>query len=548
MSSQLKIPSHTKHHGKALFSPRRLIYNDTGARVNHVKGFHRVFSIGDAHHCVSVLLLVAALVLAIFKVWRSLRRDPLRDIPGPFFARWTPLWLAYHARRGRRYIAVDQLHKEYGTFVRISPNHISVAHKDAIPVIYGQGNNAFHKSQFYDAFVGDKASVFSTRDRQDHAQKRRIVSQAFSYRALQQCEVFIHDIMSGFVKQLDKICETGKEVDALLWLNYLAFDVLSDLAFGESINMVVNASDIVVVQNVDGSRTEEHAISLVDEREHLAAVVGLHPALRALSRFIPDPFFIRGRTSSYGLENMARLRVSKRISSGSQRDDILGKLIAARMREGKDMTPEEVDILTAETVTLLIAGSDTTSNSLTAIIHLIITHPRIYTKLVTILEESIGDNVPEYNQVKDIQYLDATIDEGLRHYATTAIGLHRSVPEQGTICCGKYFPPGTEMSVPAWTIQHDQSIWGDPETFRPERWLESKELHRYLLTFGKGPRACLGRNLAYMEMRLALATILLRYNIELNSDILETTEGFMHKPLKMMVKFSRRGSIDSPFD
>ena len=48
------------------------------------------------------------------------------------------------------------------------------------------------------------------------------------------------------------------------------------------------------------------------------------------------------------------------------------------------------------------------------------------------------------------------------------------------------------MSVPSWTIQHDPEIWGDPNTYRPERWLgaESKDLHKYLLTFGKGPRAC----------------------------------------------------------
>ncbi len=46
------------------------------------------------------------------------------------------------------------------------------------------------------------------------------------------------------------------------------------------------------------------------------------------------------------------------------------------------------------------------------------------------------------------------------------------------------------MSVPAYTIQHDRTIWGDPENFRPERWLEEKDLGRYLLTFGKGPRQC----------------------------------------------------------
>lgn len=118
-----------------------------------------------------------------------------------------------------------------------------MADKDALPVVYGQGNGAFHKSRFYDAFVCDKASVFSTTDRQDHAQKRRLVSQAFSYKSLQQCIPFIHDILRTFVEKLDKFCESDEDVDALVWFNYLAFDVLSDLAFGEPIRMVANVSN-----------------------------------------------------------------------------------------------------------------------------------------------------------------------------------------------------------------------------------------------------------------------------------------------------------------
>ncbi|KAF9023814.1 benzoate para-hydroxylase [Hymenopellis radicata] len=468
--------------------------------------------------------------------------DPLRDIPGPLLARYTPLWLAFQARMGRRYLAVHELHQKYGAFVRISPNHISVADKDAIPVVYGQGNKAFSKSEFYRAFVGKEPSVFSTMDRQDHAQKRRMVSATFSAKSLSQFTDYMHIILRTFVSKVDAICEAGDYVDALLWFNYLAFDVLSDLAFGEAIGMVKNGNDVVSIQHPDGSVAREHAITLVDEREHLAAVLGLHPWFKSLSRFMPDPFFIRGRHCSQGLESLARRRVTQRLKSRTDRNDILSKIIAARTDNPEDLTPRQVTQLVAEAVTLLIAGSDTTSNSMTAILHLIITHPRVHHKLLSILEEVYnGDSaVITYDHVKDMPYLDATIDEGLRLYATTAIGLHRSVPEGGAYCCGRFFPEGTEMSVPAWTIQHDPRIWGDPEVFRPERWLESKDLKPYLLTFGKGPRACLGRNLAYMEMRLVLATVILRYDLQLQSPALETTEGFMHKPLKMMVKFSRR--------
>ncbi|KAJ8522254.1 hypothetical protein ONZ45_g1155 [Pleurotus djamor] len=412
---------------------------------------------------------------------------------------------------GRRYLVVDELHKKYGPFVRISPNHVSVAHKDAINVVYGQGSRAFDKSAYYHAFVSDKASIFSTVDRQDHAQKRRLVSQGFSYKALQSVTPLLHTNLVHFTDKMDEICERGGPVDALQWFNFLAFDILSDLAFGEPIGM---ESDAVAVMGVDGKITQEHAITLVDEREHLAAVVGIHPWFKTLSKFIPDPFFIKGHKSSTGLVDLARRRVTKRLESGAYREDILNKLIDARTEETGTLSPEQVTELIAETVTLLIAGSDTTSNSITAIIHLVLTHPHVYQKLLLALQEAIpSGQIPKHEHVKDIPYLTAVIDEGR-----------------------------TEMSVPAYTIQHDETIWGDSETFRPERWLEEKDLGRYLLTFGKGPRQCLGRNLAYIEMQLVIATMLLRYEIKLQSDHLETTEGFMHKPLHMMVKLKRRGA------
>lgn len=138
----------------------------------------------------------------------------------------------------------------------------------------------------------------------------------------------------------------------------------------------------------------------------------------------------------------------------------------------------------------------------------------------------------------------------------------------------------TELSAPAYTIQHDPAIWGDPAVFRPERWLEEQEagkqpekdnnndkwppkgadLKKYLLTFGMGPRACIGKksvllsfhkrgtlptlvfrsSLATMQMQLILATLVLRYEMEARDDVLESVEGFMHKPVAVWAHLRRR--------
>ena len=64
----------------------------------------------------------------------------LRKLPAPFPAQFTNLWLLSTGRRGKRYLLVDEVHKQLGPLVRIQPNHVSVADDEAIQVIYGHGN------------------------------------------------------------------------------------------------------------------------------------------------------------------------------------------------------------------------------------------------------------------------------------------------------------------------------------------------------------------------------------------------------------------------
>ena len=75
----------------------------------------------------------------------------LRHIPGPFIAKLSNTWLAFHSRKGKRYTAIHSAHQKYGTVVRIGYNHISIASELGIPLIYAHGNG-FLKDEFYDAF------------------------------------------------------------------------------------------------------------------------------------------------------------------------------------------------------------------------------------------------------------------------------------------------------------------------------------------------------------------------------------------------------------
>ena len=95
------------------------------------------------------------------------------------------------------------------------------------------------------------------------------------------------------------------------------------------------------------------------------------------------------------------------------------------------------------------------------------------------------------------------ISETLRIHSTSSLGLPRLVPPgSGVTILGHHFPPGTALSVPAYTIHHSRDMWGaDADDFRPERWecgeLTEKQKAAFI-PFSYGPRACVGRNVAEM--------------------------------------------------
>jgi len=225
--------------------------------------------------------------------------------------------------------------------------------------------------------------------------------------------------------------------------------------------------------------------------------------------------------------------------------DLLSKLQAGKDDEGKPMGRLE---LTAEALTHLIAGSDTTSNSSCAITYYLALNPIAQSKLQDELDEALGadaDPIASSEIVKRLPYLDAVINEALRLHSTSSMGLPRLVPEGGLHVSGKFFPEGTVLSVPSYTIHRDPEIWGnDVEAFRPERWFEQDQvgIQKTFNPFSYGPRVCVGKNLANMELQIFIATIFRRYTFVLESPEkhFDTVEGFLRKPTSCRVGMKRR--------
>ncbi len=192
-------------------------------------------------------------------------------------------------------------------------------------------------------------------------------------------------------------------------------------------------------------------------------------------------------------------------------------------------------------------------STMCAIIYYLAKNPRVQTKLQKELEEVLGKpnpNIPaddystEYSlaePIKNLKYLEAVIYETLRLHSTIGLGLPRVVPEGGLTILGKTFVPGTVVSVPAYTLHRNPAIFGeDADEFRPERWSEdnSTAMHKAFIGFSVGPRsvaaclyhdrklthpcffmrrACLGRNLAFLNLTTFTAIIAHRYDVVLEN-------------------------------
>jgi cytochrome P450 len=183
-----------------------------------------------------------------------------------------------------------------------------------------------------------------------------------------------------------------------------------------------------------------------------------------------------------------------------------------------DLPPEEkgVERLTDEADTIIAAGQETLSLVLTFITFHLLSNPAVLRTLKEELAKAIPnlDVVTPEATLSNLPYLTGVIKEGLRLGYGISGRLHRVPLEPLTFSTNDRewtIPPGTPVSMTSVLIHHDESIFPNSNEFRPERWIEDPRLDRYLVSFSKGSRSCLGINLAYAEMYLWLSGLFRRY-------------------------------------
>ncbi|OJJ02061.1 hypothetical protein ASPVEDRAFT_887673 [Aspergillus versicolor CBS 583.65] len=478
---------------------------------------------------------LAALLLALLTpafIYLRDRKD-LRRYPaaGPLgIAAFTPLWVMYYSWYGVRWTAIEKAHARLGPVVRISPNHLSFTDPDAYKDIYGHRSSII-KDEFYSHMAGDTPNMADSTDRADHARKRKYFASIFSAKNVGMLEPRVAECVRKLLRCLElktrgqKVAETDRfpvradgSFDVRPWFNMFTYDAISSMMWSDSFGFLDQGDDVCIAESATGEKKKVRAMESFQTGVWFT-VFGAHLPLFAYKalRFVT-------KNSNLALmgdfPQMARHRVNRRLKASPAEPDIFSQFPTENDVKGRPPLP--MWEIVAESNVMLNAGNDTTQTTLTNNILLLGTHPHIQTKLRDTLVSSIPKSsrpVAPYSTLAQIPYLRAVLDETFRLMVPQRFGLPRRTVEQSVVS-GHHIAADVTVSSPLSELHLNPDLFSRPREYIPERWIagnedfsdeERRNLKDYVMPFTTGTRACIGRNLAYMEVSVAIAALVMAF-------------------------------------
>ena len=451
--------------------------------------------------------MVYLLTKAIYNIYFH----PLSAFPGPKIAAVSQIPIAKELWTGNIHLWLRQLHEAYTSdVIRVSPNELSFVSAQAWKDIYStrSGHPGFPKDPVP---FGGKNSIL-TANNADHSRMRRLLSHAFSEKALREQEglikVHIHNLMEGIRKQVAGPAK-GK-IDVVDWYHWATFDIIGDLAFGESFNCLQEAKWTPWVSKlVQGLK----AVALISVATRFMLLERLLRLYISRTNLVKDSIE-HGRLS--------RQKVERRLKAGNERPDFMYYVLRHNTEKG-GMTEAEIH---RNASVFINAGSQTTATFLCGATWFMVRHP----ECVQNMRQEIRDVAGPKGQLglKDmglLPYFHAFVQESHRMYPGSLAGLPRSAAGSGDSAGGTWVPPGTGVHLNQYAAYRSPRNFRDPDTFAPERWLGDPRFERdrreVLQPFAMGPRNCIGKNLAMAEICLILSSVLMEFDV----DACEETDG-----------------------
>ncbi|KAJ6577437.1 cytochrome P450 [Mycena capillaripes] len=436
---------------------------------------------------------------------------PLAKYPGPLLCKVSKLWFTGIAMSGKQHLYYCELHQRYGDVVRIGPNELSFRYVNAIVPM--MGSKGMPKGPWWDGRVPENREVrplLALRDPEEHARRRRAWNRAFSTPALKDYEVLIDARISQLVDILTTKIASENSVDLSKWLGWLTYDIMNDVMFS-------SGGDSMEFEDRDDTSR------LLVNAQPMALLMSHLPWLGELYLWLPG--------IGQGLRafrKYAAQRASERKARGSHHKDVFYHLID---EAGLEPSPPSSAQILSDGGLAIIAGAETTSTTLCHIIWFLLCNPTAYRRLQTEVDDPKSNTWVPASQAR-MPYLNAVINEALRLFPAVLSGSQRAplIGSGGQTIGSHFVPEGTSAVVHTFSLHHDPRYFSPlPDAFIPERWLSTDEqmaleptifgenevIHNTsaFIPFSVGPSNCVGRNLAYQEMRMVICTLISKFEM-----------------------------------
>jgi hypothetical protein len=464
----------------------------------------------------SSFLLIAAsiwvLTVLLHKFFiEPLLLSPLSRIPGPKSFALTKWRLALEDLQGTRSRTIWKLHQMYGPVVRIGPSEVSFNSVTALKTIYGAGSG-YDKSEFYDMFdVYGTKNLFTFYSSKDHAARKRLLAHAYSKSVVfkNENEVLVQRKVDDYLNHIRRLKEGRDEIFSSL--HYFAIDAITDFLYGDQGKtgcMRGVAKDQALlhdIMDVSRRRLAWFAVHFPTFTKWLYSRTGVMESIACIFYPMQKPTTYTGIRDHalitwQSFKNSRSRNLSADFGGPSKsRLSIMELLWASHISMAGGLL-DDLDIA-SECADHLLAGIDTTSDTLMALVWALSRpqnkkHQTILQKEVDTLTPSNVSSfgMPSLVDCDKLPFLDAVIKETLRLYTPIAAGQPRRSPTV-TYIDGFMIPPHTVVSMSAFSLHRNSTVFEDPLTFDPGRWLNpnaASEMNKWFWAFSSGARMCIG--------------------------------------------------------
>jgi cytochrome P450 len=323
-----------------------------------------------------------------------------------------------------------------GSVVRIGPNQYSFVDPEAAKAIYAISTN-FKKSTFYFPWgdpTAEQQNIFQVQDVKKHQEDRRKMAPMFSLTSLLSYEPYVDSSNEVLCRRLRGFAERDQTFDLVRWMQYYAFDVIGEITFSRTFGMMNRGADVAGIL----------------ETIHMAAVIPAHlgiiPELTGAFHYITALLTKEHPFTSLNRYCEGATEARKAGKAPSDREDFLAKAL-------KLVDAGKMDERLAH-VTLLgniLAGSDTTGVTLSAILYYLIRNPHSMRKLQQELDEAAQSGKLSqpgtFSEASKLPYLQAVIKEGLRIHPAVGMQMPRVIPAGGKELAGHFFAANVGFRV-----------------------------------------------------------------------------------------------------